>query len=175
MRRLGLLAALLLSACRPSRDLSVYTIEDPAAHLPSRLELGNPAHASYLLEGFHQIEESRWRWSARQFAVSLKPPFASAQQGAVLHLTGNVSPLVLEKAGPLTLTARIAGQTLPAVTFAKPGDASYSMPVPPALLASSPVRVDFALSAALAPGSIPGDGRELGLIVSQIAFEISKP
>lgn len=169
-----LLALVLLASCRRERDLSQYTIEDPAAHLPSTVALGNAAQQAQLLGGFHQIEEGRWRWTAKEFAVSLKAPFAAGQAGAVLELNGSLPELILSKTGPVTLAARIGGQTLPGVTFTTAGDAKYSVAVPPALLAQSPVRVDFTLSKALPAGTIPGDGRELGLIVSEIGLKTPK-
>jgi hypothetical protein len=171
-----LLACLILAAtaCRKDRDLAQYTQEDSTPRLDTVIAMSNAKSVPQLLEGFHQLEANSWRWTQGHFAVTLRPPFASPKTGAVLHMKGLIPDVVFSKVGALRLHARVGETDLPAVTFSKAGDAYYETLVPAALLAADSVRVTFVLDKFLAPNTLPGDGRELGLIVSEIGWETKK-
>lgn len=174
---LGILLACLLFAatgCRKDRDLSSYTEEDKTPRLATLIQMSNPKTVPQLQEGFHQLEANSWRWTQGRFVVTLRPPFASPKIGAVLHMKGLIPEVVFSKVGPLRLHARVGEIDLPALTFSKAGDAYYETLVPAALLAADSVRVTFVLDKFLKPNALPGDGRELGLIVSEIGWETKK-
>jgi hypothetical protein len=167
-----LLLALAVSACRPRRDLSQYTIEDQKANLLSELNLGNPAHAVQLKSGFHQIEENAWRWTEPKFTVELKAPFAGQKVGATLLLAAAVPDiLILKSNGPVTIAAKLNGAPLGQQTYPKAGPVDFRADVPAAMLRADTLLVEFTITPGLAPNSFPGDGRALGLIVSKVALE----
>ena len=173
MLRLAL-SLVLLASCRPKRDLSQYVEEDPRSRLSPRLALGNPLTEGQLKSGFHQLEEGRWSWAASHFSVELKPPFASQQRGATLTLKGNLPEMLIARTGAIVVSAQINKTTLPPMTFRQAGVLMYQADVEAASLLGGPVIVTFTVDKFLPPNTIPGDGRELALIVSSIALETKK-
>lgn len=170
MLRLAL-SLILLASCRPKRDLSQYVEEDPRSKLSPRLALGNPLTEGQLKSGFHQVEEGRWRWAASHFSVELKPPFASQQRGATLTLKGNLPQMLIDKAGAIVVSAQLNKTALQPMTFRQPGELVYQADIAAASLLAGSTIVTFTVDKFLPPNSIPGDYRELALIVSSIALE----
>jgi hypothetical protein len=169
-----LLASLLILGCRPNRDLSQYVQEDPNANITARLSMADAKHESQLKEGFHNLEENRWRWAAGTFKVELRTPFASQKQGATLKLQANLPEIVLAKTGPIQLTARIQGTSFQQTQYKQAGPLLFSAEVPAALCNADSVLVEFSTSKSLPPNTFPGDGRELALIIESITLE-TKP
>ena len=95
-----------------------------------------------------------WRWTQREFSFVLEHPVSSAMAFA---LDVYVPPAVIEKLGPVTLTA--AG--LPSARYAQAGDYRYVRDLP---RADGPLK--FTLDKALKPSA--DDRRELGVIVRSI-------
>lgn len=175
MLRIFLLALVFLTtACRKDRDLSQYTVEDKTPRLATLIQMSDPKAAPQVKEGFHQLEDNSWRWTEGRFSVDLRPPFGAVQSGAVLRLKGSLPDLLFSKTGPVTLQALIGQTRLTGVTLRQAGDANYETLVPAALLDQDPVRVTFVLDKFLKPNTLPGDGRELGLIVTEIGWETKK-
>jgi hypothetical protein len=174
MLRTLLVALLLVTGCRPRRDLSQYTVEDPKSALLARLEMGNAAHAKQFKGGFHQIEEGGWRWTERKFAVELRQPFAGAKLGATLTLRGSLPEVVLAKTGPVKLQARVGDLKLAELPLSAAGEFVYTAAVPRSALSADSVVVEFETDKALPPGAMANDGRELALIVTQISLETTK-
>jgi hypothetical protein len=162
MRKL-VLAALLLAApaCKHPVVHSTDTIEE-APRLASTVQMGDRAVASQLVSGFYDIESNAWRWTMQKFAVNLRPPAHSAQQGAVLELHLSVPPASIQKLGAITLSAAIGGTALAPETYSKTGEYMYRSDVPANLLAGDTVRIDFQLDKAVPPGDV--DKRELGVV-----------
>ena len=129
MRRLILAAALLTVACRPKKPA---IIEDEAAPIAQTIEMGNPAHAKQLLEGFYPIEDNRWRWTAKRFAATVRPPLRAATTGARLVFQFAYPEPVAAKLGPITLRAKVAGRAGPPV--AREGGEPGAEHVPAAVL-----------------------------------------
>ena len=90
-------------------------------------------------------------------------------QGAKLVLRLAVPDVVIQKLGPVTLSARAGDTALEPETFAQPGNHVYERPVPAEVMIGDAVTVEFALDKALAPGQ--ADQRELGIIVTAVGFE----
>jgi hypothetical protein len=170
-RRALLAGPLVIAACRPRRDLSPYTIEDQKANLLPEVNLGNPAHAPQLKAGFHQVEEGAWRWTEPKFSVELKAPFAGQKIGATLVVKGAAPDILILKTGPITLEAKLNGTSLGKATYPKAGPVELRLDVPANLLRAETLIVEVTSTPGLPPGSFPGDGRALGLIVSSIGFE----
>jgi hypothetical protein len=69
----------------------------------------------------------------------------------------------------ITLSASIGGSVLPPQTFTKAGPSTYIREVPPGVLGTPAVRVDFQLDKVLPPAG--GDVRSLGLVAATIGLE----
>ncbi len=174
MLRLALVALLLLGGCRQKRDLSQYTQEDPKSGLVSSLNVGDAKLAGQLRGGFHQVEAGGWRWTAGKFAVELRPPFASQTRGAILRLTGNLPEVLFAKTGPIEISAKLNGKALGSQAYRTAGEVAFATDVPAALMGAEEIVVEFATNKPLEPNTFPNDGRELGLIVSNITLETKK-
>jgi hypothetical protein len=137
--------------------------------MSSTVQMGDPNAAAQLVSGFHQIEDNAWRWTQREFTVSLGVPPGAAQKGAVLSLRVSVPPPVIEKVKSVTLTASINGTDLEPETYSRTGSDTYRRNVPPALLTGDTVQVNFRLDKAMQPDG--GDVRELGLVTLSAGLE----
>ena len=171
MRRL-LLAALLLAApaCKRAHVHHVDTIEEPP-RLASMVRIGDRTMASQLTSGFYDVEANAWRWTMQKFAVTLRPPARSAQQGGTLEFHLTVPPSTIQQLGSITLSANAGGAALDPETYSKAGEYTYRRDVPASALTGDSVRIDFALDKAIPPGDV--DKRELGVVASRVAL-ISK-
>ncbi len=156
-----LLFVLALAGCRHKR-----AAEENG--LASTIHMGNPRAERQLVSGFYGIENAAWRWTARTFAVALRPPAGAKAHGGVLQMRLTVPPPVTEKLGPVTLSASVAGTPLAPETWSAPGDYTYRRDLSAALLQSDSVRIDFQLDKAIAPTAV--DQRELGIIILTIAL-----
>ena len=161
--------ALCAGGCRRAApDLAGYTEEEPR-RLAVAVDLGNSASASQLVSGWYPVERNSWRWTARNFAVVLRPPPASARKGAILRFRFSLPDIVLARFKQLTLSASVEGTRLAPETYHRAGPAIYQRDVLPALLAGDSVRFEFSLDKALTAGEF--DPRELGVIANQVGLE----
>lgn len=161
--------ALCAAACRKAEpDLSGFTEEEPP-HLSSQIRVADPRVALQLLSGWHQVEGNAWRWTARNFAVILRPPPGSATLGAILRFQLSVPSVVITTLKFVTLSASIGSVHLSPETYLQPCDAVYARDIPPSILSGDSVRVDFSLDKAMEPSQ--ADGRELGVIAHSLSLE----
>jgi hypothetical protein len=161
--------ALCAAGCRrASPDLAGYTLEEPPRQAVA-LDLGDPASASQLVSGWYPVERNAWRWTARNFAVVLRPPPAAARKGAILRFRFSLPDMVLSRLKQLTLSASVLGTRLAPETYHRVGPAIYQRDVSAALLPGESVRIDFSLDKALPAGDF--DPRELGVIANQVGLE----
>jgi hypothetical protein len=143
--------------------------EKPApAGMASTISMGDPALASQL-EGLHRIEEGGWRWSKREFAVTLGAPNLSGRADSRLLLQLYIPDSSIQKLGPITLTARVGTHVLAPETYRHGGRYIFMRDVDAAWLTPGPNHIDFTLDKVLPP--IPPDRRELGIIVMGAALE----
>jgi hypothetical protein len=154
--------ALPSAACRKKR------IPPPS----SDLRMSDSYSPRQLIAGFYKLEQNQWRWTARRFAVVLKPPPGSEQTGATLQLTLFIPESQIEKLGPMTLSADVGEVSLSSETFTEGGSLSYRRQIPPALIGSNLLPVVFRFDKALAP--FQTDGRELAAVVSEVSLEPRK-
>ena len=155
-------------ACKRRKVRSAATDEE-APRMQSMLSMADPKSEAQLVSGFHGVESGAWRWTARQFSVSLRPPLGSTTKGAKLTIKITVPPVVIEKNKNVTLSATVGNAALAPETYTTAGDYFYVRDVPPGALAGESVRVDCALDKAMAPSG--ADIRELGVIVFSIGLE----
>lgn len=174
MLKILLPALLLVVSCRPNRDLSQYTVEDPDSHLVATIPIGNPKFEAQLKSGFHQIEEGGWRWAASKFVVEIKAPFASQKLGATLTLKGSLPEVLYSKTGPIQLSAKLNSTVLPPLKFKQAGDFVYEVEVSAKAMTASHILIEFTADKFLPPNTLPNDGRELALIVTSISLDTKK-
>jgi hypothetical protein len=162
-----LAAALLLAApaCK-HETIRVRETEEEAPRLASLVRMNDPAVAKQLTSGFYDVESDAWRWTMRQFAVTLAPPARAAQQGAVLEFHFTIPRPSLAKLKSLSLSATTGGTVLAPQTYTKAGEYTYRREIPANLLAGDTVRIDFQLDKAIPPGDT--DKRELGVVASSV-------
>lgn len=127
---------------------------DARAYIVAKSRLSGRPEGFRLLEGWHHLENERWRWTARKFSVELDAPAQGTLQFAFY-----LPDAVLTQHASVTLMARVGGEALPPITYTSAGQHSYSA----RMQSSGAVRVEFELDRALAPSA--GDPRELGVQV----------
>ena len=163
------LLVLCAAGCRRAApDLAGYT-EEETPRLAVAVNLSDPRTAAQLVSGWYPVERNAWRWTARNFAVVLRPPPAAGGRGAILRFRFSVPDIVLSRLKQLTLSASVQGKRLAPETYRNTGPEIYQRDVPAALLAGDSVRFDFSLDKALPAGEF--DPRQLGVIASQVGLE----
>jgi hypothetical protein len=170
----AILAALALASLGCNRDHKVTvkeTVEEAPgkAAVPVVLSMGDPKQEKQLVSGFYGIEANAWRWTARDFTVSLRPPTGSATQGATLDFALSVPQVTIDKLKSVTLSASINGTALAPETYAHEGQYDYKRDIPPNLIQGGAVRVEFHLDKSMPPAG--GDARELGIVARSVGLE----
>jgi hypothetical protein len=117
-------------------------------------------------EGFHDLEEGRWRWTQRRFSLTMESP--GGAQTPRLELAFYIPPTSMERLGSMELSARVNQCSLPPSRYSAQGSFTYSQAVPATCLKPDGNRVEFSLDKALTPAQ--ADGRELGLFVEKVAL-----
>ena len=179
MRKLVLVAllaaTLLFVACpknepelNPSAGHETATTQPPA-ELLSTVHMADPRGAVQLLEGFYDVEQGAWRWTKKAFSVALKPPPPLPDEAVTLELKLTVSEVSIQRLQTLTLSATVNGVPVGAETFDKPGDYTFTKPVPAEALDQKIAKVEFRLDKAFAAGEI--ETRELGLVATSVALK----
>jgi SAM-dependent methyltransferase len=116
-----------------------------------------------LLEGWHESEETGWRWTARDFAVCVSADSAAR----VVKMRMWVAEESIRRLGPITLSACANGQELPPAVLETPGMATFTRALRESTDGALEIR--FHLDKVLPPDAI--DSRERGVIVASIAVE----
>jgi hypothetical protein len=168
-----LIAVLMLGPSGCKRKKKRASENDEPAGMATMLQAADPRSAVQLIRGFHGVEAGAWRWTEQTFAVSLKPPAGAAANGATLVLKFVLPDVVVQKLGPVTLSAKIGSSVLTPEKFSVAGEQTYSRPVPAEALKSDAVTVEFALDKALPPTG--EDIRQLGVILNMVGFEAKQP
>jgi hypothetical protein len=166
-----LVCALLLTpaGCKRKKREPSKASEDEPAGLATMIHAADPRSNIQFVRGFYGVEGGSWRWTQKNFAITLKPPAGAANKGATLQLSFAIPDTVIQKMGPITLSASIGTVKLDPETYTKAGEYTYSRDVPASAMKGDAVRVDFALDKALPPTG--QDSRELGIIVTLAGFE----
>lgn len=169
-----LLAALTLalSGCNGEHKVTVKeTVEEtPAkAAVPLVINMGDPKQEKQLVSGFYSIEDNAWRWTGKDFTVSLRTPAGSASQGAALDFALSIPQVTIDKLKSVTLSASVNGTALAPETYAREGQYDYKRDVASNLLTGASTRVEFHLDKAMPPAG--GDARELGVVARSVGLE----
>ena len=151
-------------------EIDPNTVQDVSHEdgIVSKVLTGDP-HFAKQLEGFNQIEPGGWRWSTREFSVTLRAPDGSSRIGARLALQLFIPESTIRKLGPMTLTARIGDRQIGSETYTQAGEYTFARNLEPGWLKPGANRVAFSLDKCVRPG--PEDGRELGIVVSSASLD----
>lgn len=141
------------------------TFKDFASHV----NMADPAAAGQLHVGFYPIESKAWRWTRRKFSVLLKPPPGSEHRGGELRLHLYISAGQFQKLGPMTLGADAGGYPLTPETFSAAGPYIYARDMPPQVLDTNLLPIEFSFDKAAAPSET--DARELAAVVSSVEIQ----
>ena len=114
-----------------------------------------------LLAGWHESEETGWRWTAREFAVRVK----AAEGARALTMKLYIPEDSVRRLGEMTLAASVNGAALEEAVLATAGLFTYVRE----LGAAGELEIRFRLDKALPPDE--DDERERGIIVASIAVE----
>jgi hypothetical protein len=166
---MAILAAATITCSRPRVD-GIPTIEEKDAPLLSTIRASDAAADSQFVSGFYPAEHDGWRWVRQHFAVVLEAPADAKEHGAVLELKWDAPQVVLDKVGPITLSASVAGVALPPETRDHSGVGTYHQTLTAAALPGHVVLIDFALDKVVKPFTNPGEDRELGVAVHAAAL-----
>jgi hypothetical protein len=136
--------------------------------LSSSISTGDVRFANQL-EGFYQIEAGGWRWTKREFSVTLRSPDGFEQAGVRLILQLYIPDFTVQKLGSITLTARLGDRVLAPETYQDPGKHTFTRDIDTAGIHPGPIRIDFSLDKCLPPSEV--EGRALGIVVQKVALE----
>jgi hypothetical protein len=164
--------ALAPAGCNRAHKVTVKeTVEEPpeATGISMVVDMGDAKREKQLVNGFYAIEANAWRWTAKNFTVTLRPPAGSAAQGATLVFALSVPQVTADKLKSITLSAFVNGTALAPETYTHGGQQEYKRDVPPNLLKGRSVRVEFHLDKAMPPAD--GDARELGVVARSVGLE----
>lgn len=156
-----------LEGCKRKKKARITTPE-PAAVLLSVVNVADPAGAVQLASGFFELESNSWRWTGPKFTAVLRPPDGAADRGARLELHLNVPAVVVNRVGPITLSAEVAGHALMPERYTQAGDFVYARDVDAGLLRGTGLPIHFSTDKALPPTG--PDTRELALIVTGVGL-----
>ena len=158
----------LTQACKRPEPIRLQpTIEEPAT-LVSMIRIADPSSSSQLIRGFYPLESNTWRWAASRFGVALATPVTAHKNGAWLALVFNLPDESIQTLKKITLKAKTGDVELSSEEYTTPGEHRYRREIPASALTKDVIEVDFTLDKSL---NLPNDGRELGLVVTQIGLE----
>ena len=109
-----------------------------------------------LLEGWHPLEQTSFRWTERRFSVELKRP-------PLVNLSTFRFDFRLTFPGPVILNVKINGIDLPPATYTTEGEHSYAAKLPRQALKHTSIRIDFEVDKCFPSETL--DERELALLV----------
>jgi tRNA (mo5U34)-methyltransferase len=116
-----------------------------------------------LLDGWHQVEDSGWRWTERQFRARATSRVGVKHSRIAMRVFA--PPLLIEKFGVISLSAKIDDTDVQPLVMREPGIYLFERKIPrPSEVTSVVFRLDNVL------GSEEGYSRELGIIVASIEF-----
>ncbi len=151
------------------RVLAYTTVGDTQASLPVTLEHDERAFVLMestwgevgldLGEGWHEPEDSGWRWVAKRFTASANNAMSAEGIEASLF----VPDALIQQFGPVTLTVTINGDATAPEVFPNPGLYRVSRRIPKA---AARLDIAFEMSHALPPDST--DLRERSLVVEYL-------
>jgi hypothetical protein len=121
------------------------------------LPMSAPEAANQIVSGLYAVEGGAWRWMSGSAVVLLKSPAQPLPIEAVFTIP--------DAAPARHVELLLDGQVVASETY--PGPGAYTLKSPPELPASPNASVTLKLDRTF---SVPGDHRQLGVVVSSIGF-----
>ncbi len=157
-------AALVFGGVPASLHADPPAVTEP--ELTSRLDVADETRENQLIEGFHEAEAG-WRWTEPRFAVVLGTPPGASDRGCALRIKFWVSEHAVLPPGGSTLAVSAGDQALPPLRFEQVGHQELVTRIPAGALQAESVKIVFAADARV---ELPGEERELSLLVERIAL-----
>jgi hypothetical protein len=131
----------------------------------------DPSDSAELLDGWHELEERRWRWTKKRFSVVLE---AMPQVACRLRLEFFVPGRLIALAGNVRIDATVEGVRLESAEYHESGPQVYARLLGPEAVGSHRLTVQFELDTSIGPDD--SDPRERGIVVSKVFLEtVEKP
>lgn len=175
MRRI-LIAACALSifaapACKRVHHPNPNATIEEESELSSAIEMSDPSDAAQLLSGFYNLEQNAWRWTTKQFSVSLASPKSATPRAGRLEFKFTVPDVVASELAGVTVSASVEGRALGSYQAARPGEQTAVFTVPPEIMQADAMIVDFTLDKTIPRRD--AETRDLGVIALQ--FSLVRP
>jgi hypothetical protein len=119
----------------------------------SSLPMNSPEASQHIVSGVYELESNQWRWMGARAVFLLKPPPQPRPLGIGFYIPDN--------APGRTITVSVDGKLLSRQSYPKPD--SYVLETPPAMGSLITVEIDRTFS-------VPGDNRQLGMIVNEVGY-----
>ncbi len=148
-----------------SERYRLYHLEPEAAqpgNAPGAVSTVTPLQ----LEGFYGLEQGRFRWTKKDFAVTFDKLNRPRVGTTRLTLSLYIPESTIQKLGPLRLSARLGDHVLATATYRQSGGYTFERDLPTEWLTAGPNRFEFALDKSIPPTA--ADQRELGIVVNDI-------
>lgn len=162
------LALLSAAACKRVRHPNPEATVEEEAELAGSIRMADPRDASQLLSGFYNLEQNAWRWTTRQFSVSLATPRPPAARPGRLEFQFTIPDVVAADLAGVAVQASVDGKPLGTYRAARAGEQVAVFPVPPELMQTDALIVDFALDKTVP--KTDAETRELGVIALRFSL-----
>jgi hypothetical protein len=145
-------------------DISLAPIDHLSAELMierkptlTDLPMNAPEAGQQIVSGVYQLEDGQWRWMSQTATILLKPP----DQPTPVTVRFTIAPASPARQVSIALNDRpIASQT-----YSAPG--TYSLSSPPMKPDGDTAKLTITVDKSF---SVPGDSRQLGIILTEIGF-----
>lgn len=165
------LALIIAPGCKRVHHPNPNATVEEESELSSSIEMSNPRDAAQLLNGFYNLEQNAWRWTAKQFSVSLAAPKSAVPGAGRLEFRFTVPDIAASELAGVTVSASVEGRPLGAYQAAKPGEQTAVFQVPPELMRADALIVDFTLDKTIPRRE--AETRDLGVIA--LGFRLVRP
>lgn len=161
----------LAPACKRVHHPNPNATIEEESELSAAIRMADPRDSAQLLSGFYNLEQNAWRWTSRQFSISLATPKSAAPTSGRLEFQFTLPDVAAADLAGVTISASVEGRSLGAYKAAKAGEQTAVFTVPQDIMKADALIVDFTLDK-----SIPrrdAETRDLGLIA--LGFRLSRP
>jgi hypothetical protein len=149
-----------------SERYRLYRVEPEATVQTANQPAAVSTVAPLQLEGFYDLEQGRFRWTKRNFAVDFAKLNGPGVGTTRLTMSLYIPESTIRKLGPLRLSARLGDHVLAAATYRQSGGYTFERDLPTEWLAVGPNRFEFTLDKSILPTA--ADQRELGIVVNEV-------
>jgi hypothetical protein len=136
----------------PVDTIKAQVVVEKKAQMES-ISMNSAASGDQIVSGVYEIENGQYRWMSGKAVILLKPP----AQPAPLEIR-----FFIPDQAPARKVTVLAGDTeVASQTYTAPG--TYTLTTPSVLNGTITIKVDKTFS-------VPGDQRELGIVLTQVGF-----